>query len=156
MLADERGQASLLQFSSTKAKRVCRSALTAEALSFVAGFDFAYLLKADLQELLGKTIPMLILTDSEPLFNIITRERFTTEKRLMIDLAAARESYRRKEIANIGLIASEFNIADALTKTHRIGNSALWHFMCTNDIRHPVRRFVVSRDERTTQLSDCP
>jgi hypothetical protein len=148
LLADSRGRASLLHFSSTKARRVCRSALTAEALAFVAGVDFALLLKADLQELLGKAVPMLVLTDSEPLFNIITRERLTTEKRLMIDLAAIRESYRNLEISNIGLIASEFNIADALTKTHRAGNSALWHFMCTNNIRHPVRRYIISRDDR--------
>jgi hypothetical protein len=106
------------------------------------------MLKADLQELLGMTMAMMILTDSEPLFNVITRECITTEKRLMLDLAAARESYRRREIDNIGLISSEHNIADALTKTQRCANSALWHFMCTNSIRHPVRRFVVAQGER--------
>jgi hypothetical protein len=134
MLADKKGQESLLHFSTMKATRVCRSALTAEALPLVAGFDFAYLLKANLQEILVKEISLVILTDSERIFNTITRERLTTEKRLMIDLSASRESYRRPKIASIGLIASEINISDALTKTHRAGNSALWHFMCTNNI----------------------
>lgn len=155
LLADKTGHASILHFSSTKAKRICRSALTAEALSFVAGLDFAYMLKADLQEMLGMSIPMKILTDSEPLFNIITRERITTEKRLMLDLAAARESYRRREIDNIGLISSEHNIADALTKIQRCANSALWQFMCTDRIRHPVRRFVIAQDERHASNQAC-
>eukprot|EP00171_Calliarthron_tuberculosum_P003375 IDg3375t1 len=50
------------------------------------------------------------------LFDIITRNRQTSEKRLMIDIRAAREAYNERDISNIALIESEHNPADALTK----------------------------------------
>ncbi len=59
---------------------------------------------------------LIMFTDSKQLFDFITQASHTTEKRLMIDVAAAREAYYRHEISNVGLIAGEDNIPDCLTK----------------------------------------
>jgi hypothetical protein len=56
------------------------------------------------------------MTDSKSLFDVITRRQHTTEKRLMIDVAAIRKGFRTRSIANIGLIRSAKILADGLTK----------------------------------------
>jgi hypothetical protein len=80
------------------------------------GFDNAFILRHELQEMTGLNIQLLIMTNSKSLFDIITRRKHTTEMRTMVDIAAIREGFSRREIANIGLIKSEDNPADGLTK----------------------------------------
>jgi hypothetical protein len=91
---------------------------------------------------MGKRVPMLMLMDSASLFDAITRQRRTSEGRLMIDMYAAREAYRRHDLDNISLIKSEFNLADALTKVP--GNSALLDTLRTHRISHPVAQYVLA------------
>jgi len=57
-----------------------------------------------------------MLTDSKQMFDVMTRASETTEKRLMIDLAAARDACNKQETSNDGLFKSERNIAEGLTK----------------------------------------
>jgi hypothetical protein len=59
-------------------------------------------------------------------------------------LHAARQAYRRREIHNIDLIASDCNPADTLTKFN--GNGALESLISLHTLSHSVRNFVVSRD----------
>jgi hypothetical protein len=54
----------------------------------------------------------------------------------MIDIYAARKSCRRGEIRNIGLIRSEFNIADDMTKLKR--NGALFLATVSGRLVHAV------------------
>lgn len=90
-----------------------------------------------------------MLTDSEILFNIITRRRTTTERRLMIDLKATRDAYIRREISNIALIRSYDNPADALSKIKC--NSALRKMMDTGRIVHQIVQYVVEPRSRPRQ-----
>ena len=53
------------------------------------------------------------------LFEVIVNASTTTEKRLMIDIRAAREAYEKHEIEHLGWVKSERNIADGLTKLGR-------------------------------------
>lgn len=53
---------------------------------------------------------------SKQLFDVITKASHTSEKRLMIDIAAVRQSYGREEIYHCGLVSSEDNLADSFTK----------------------------------------
>jgi hypothetical protein len=94
---------------------VTRSVLAAEAIAFAEGFDQGYTLKNDLQELSGRNFPLTILTDSKTIFDVI-KASYTREKRILIDLASVREGYRRFDINDIGLISSEENLSDGLTK----------------------------------------
>lgn len=66
--------------------------------------------------MLGRNILLLMVTDSKVLFDFITGNQYTTEKRLMVDIAAVREAYNDGVIENIGFIRREYNAADALTK----------------------------------------
>jgi hypothetical protein len=70
----------------------------------------------DLEQIIRGSVPITMLTDSKSLFDIITKSSTTSEKRLQIDVAAARNAYHEGELSEIGLIASEQNLADPLTK----------------------------------------
>lgn len=115
LLCDASGKCNILHLSSYKSKRVTMSVLGAEVLAFADGFDYVYLMRHDLQRILGHH-PLAMLTDSESLFKCIVKSTTTTEKRLMIDIEAAREAYCKQEISDIGWIRYEDNPADGLTK----------------------------------------
>lgn len=149
-LVDGHRNCSFLTFKSYKARRIARSSTTAETLALVDAFDAAFLLRHDLQQILRCEIPLLLLTDSQIVFETLVSKRTTAERRLMIDLAALREAYDRRDVANIGLIASADNVADGLTKT--AANSSLWSTLNAAKLSHPVQRWVTERDRRSEQL----
>jgi hypothetical protein len=115
--------------------------MAAETMAFADTYDAAYSLKNDLGSILGKNIPLLILTDSKPLFDVVIWTKYTTEKRLMIDLSAAREGFARRDVTNIFLIRSEDNIAEPMTKL--ASNHALHHLISTNAVSHKILEYVV-------------
>ena len=84
----------VLHFSSHKSRRVTRSSAAAEALALVDAFENAFIIKHDLQRILGQKIPLLHLIDSKILFDAITGQKYTTEKRLMVDIVSIREAYK--------------------------------------------------------------
>jgi hypothetical protein len=151
LLSDNSKKCCFLAYHSGKTRRVARSSMAAETLAFADGFDCAFTLREELKRLLGKHVPMLMLTDSAGLFDAITRHNRTSEGRLMLDIYAARESYRNREMDNIALIRSQHNIADAMTKVR--GNSALLDLLRAHRIEHPVARYVLNPEARS---SNCP
>jgi hypothetical protein len=76
-----------------KSRRIVRSSTARETLAFAEIFDAAFILRHDLSRMLGQHIPILMLTDSESLFKTLNRARYTTERRLLVDIAAARQAY---------------------------------------------------------------
>lgn len=116
LLRDKSGKCNIIYFRSYKSRRVSRSVLGSEIYAFADGFDYAYGLKADLELMIKKIVPITILTDSKCLFDIITKSSTTSEKRLMIDLAAINEAYKLHEISKIGHISTQKNPANSLTK----------------------------------------
>lgn len=140
-LADKSQRCSILHFSSHKSHRVARSSMAAETLAFVDGFDNAFLIKHDLERILARHIPLLMMTDSKALFDVLTRARYTTERRLMVDIASAREAYAENLISNVGLIRSEHNPADGLTKID--SNDALSRLLRRHRLDHPVEQYVI-------------
>jgi len=147
LLADKTDRCSILHYASLKCKRVTRSSMAGETLAFSHGFDSAYLLQHDLQSMLGRKLPLLMLTDSLPLFNVLTRAKQTSERRLMVDISAAREAYNDRSISKIAFTRSEFNPADGLTRTQP--NAALLKLLRTHIVDHPVEQYVVERRGET-------
>jgi hypothetical protein len=146
LLADCSGQCCFLSFRSLKARRVIRSSTAGETIAFAEAYDAAATLRADLECITGRRLELLMLTDSESLFYTITRDKYTKEKRLLLDIAAVREAYAHGEISNIGLIAGADNPSDALTKS--AGNARLTELMTRHEIRHPIRQWVKEEDMR--------
>ena len=116
LLADDENNVHFIDFGSKKSTRVVRSIMAGEMYAFVLGFDRAFIIKHDFQEMLGKSIPITMLTDSKQVFDSMTKSKPTTERRLMIDLHATKDSYDKFEITNVALIRTDQNLADSLTK----------------------------------------
>lgn len=116
LLADEDNNCHILDFSSRKSDRVVRSIMSGEMYAFLRGFDRCFILRHDLELILQQQLNIYIFTDSKQVFDCITKSSPTTERRLMIDIHAAKDSYDSFEIANVALIRSDQNLADCLTK----------------------------------------
>ncbi len=112
LLTDKTNTCHVLHYSSHKSRRVTRSVLGGEVYAFADAFDRAYIIKREFQNMLGKSIPLTMFTDSKSLFDVITKCSITTEKRLMIDIKSVREAYDRQEGSDVGFLRSEFNAAD--------------------------------------------
>eukprot|EP00168_Porphyra_purpurea_P020863 TRINITY_DN895_c0_g1_i6.p1 TRINITY_DN895_c0_g1~~TRINITY_DN895_c0_g1_i6.p1 ORF type:complete len:1091 (+),score=259.84 TRINITY_DN895_c0_g1_i6:1132-4404(+) len=141
LLCDASGRSHVLAYSSRKCKRVVRSAMAGEVYALTAAMDEAFVLRYDLETLYRRHIPLTIYTDSKQSFDVITRSTHPTEKRLLIDIAGLRESYTRREISSLGLVATEHNIADGMTKL-KCG-SALDCLLKTGIDATPVVQWIV-------------
>ena len=141
LLCDGADRCHLLTYASKKARRVVRNIMAGEVYAFADAFDAAYILKHDLERVYDQPLPMVMLTDSKQMFDVITRASHTTEKRLMIDIAAAQDAYNKHEISNVGLVKSEHNIADGLTKPGLC--SALNTMLRTGVDNNPVQQWII-------------
>jgi hypothetical protein len=56
--------------------------------------DVGFCLRHELSRLLRRHVSLTLATDSQTLFNAITRGSSTAERRLLVDLAAVRQGYR--------------------------------------------------------------
>ena len=65
---------------------------------------------------LRQTIPVHILTDSKSMIDIISKGSRTSEKGVMLDVYAAQQAHKAKEISTIGFVRSSHKLADGLTK----------------------------------------
>lgn len=91
-LVDKTNRCAVLYYASFESTRITRSSMAGETLAFSGAFDNS-IIRHDLQAMLGQDIPMLMMTDSQQLFDVLTRSRYTTEHCLMVDIAAAREVF---------------------------------------------------------------
>ena len=116
LLCDKEENCHILDLASKKCKRVVCFTLGVEGYAFTEGFDSAYMIRHDLEHMYGKFIPLQMRTDSKQMFAVVAKASSTSERRLMIDIAAAREAYNANEISNVCLVRAEHNPADGLTK----------------------------------------
>ena len=113
---DDNGNSVPVSWVSKKAKRVCRSTLTAETLAAIEAVDAACVIKSTLEEFLDECIPPICLyVDNKSLFDAVKTTNMLAEKRLLIDMSALREMIDRKEVY-IKWVNSEHQLADVLTK----------------------------------------
>ncbi|KAI1001776.1 hypothetical protein K3495_g6430 [Podosphaera aphanis] len=83
------------------------------------GFDTSTTIKSTVSRILRteKPIPLVICTNSKSLYDWLVKLGTTREKRLMIDLISLRQSYERRDIAEVMWIDGNTNPADAMTKS---------------------------------------
>lgn len=63
-------------------------------MAFSEIFDVAATLGAELDFILGHKAPVQLLKDSKSFFDVISKGSRTSQKRLILDIAAAREGFR--------------------------------------------------------------
>ena len=85
-------------------------------------------------------IPIIVCTDLYSLYECLVKLNTTKEKRLIIDIMALRQSYKRRELFKIQWISGQDNPADAITKANP--NKALKTFVDTNTLRVRVKGWV--------------
>ncbi len=127
--SDRYGNSVPISFKSYKSKRIVRSAIAGEVIAFSDLFDVAVTLTAELGDVFGRQIRVQLFTDSKSLFDVISKGSRTSEKRMMLDIAAAREGFRDKLISDIGFVRSSKNLADGLMKS--MSQSALQEVVST-------------------------
>eukprot|EP00171_Calliarthron_tuberculosum_P003124 IDg3124t1 len=87
--ADDSGSSVSIHFKYCKSKRVVRSAMAGEVIAFSDLFDIASTLTSELQAIYRRDIPVQLLTDSQSLLDVISKAWKTSEKRMMLDIAAS-------------------------------------------------------------------
>lgn len=128
-------------FKSYKSKRVTKSPMSAEVIAFADMFDAGIALKREIEWMIGQKVPLQLLTDSKCMFDVISSGTRTSEKRTMIDIAAAREGFRDMEISDIGFIRSAHNIADGLTK--KMSRQALQNVLKTSSLTFECEQWII-------------
>jgi hypothetical protein len=147
---DNTSRVSVLSYCSYKARRVVKRSTAGETLAMADSFDAAFVILHDLETILGRKIPLLLLTDSESLFSTLTRDKYTKERRLLLDIAVVRQAYKMHELSNIGLIDSAHNLAVGLTKLKpKAAPNALLAILQSAKVNHPIKRWVVECDIRS-------
>jgi hypothetical protein len=139
----------LIHWSSIKCKRVIRSVLATELYAMTNGFDVDSVIKSTIERILKLNNPLslILCTDSKSLYDCLVKLDIISEKRLMIDLMCLRQSYERREIAEIRWIDENINPADAMTKPKSC--NVLIKLIDTNIIELKITEWV----ERTTKHS---
>ena len=137
-------QGNIVHWSSTKCKRITRSVLASELYGMISGVDSGIALSTTLRRIVRSLgtpeIPMVLCTDSRSLYECLVKLGTTHEKRLMIDIMSLRESYERREIAEICWVDGRDNPADAFTK--KTPNKALEQLVSTNTLTVRVEAYV--------------
>ena len=138
----------LIHQSSTKSKRVTRSVLASEIYGIVGGVNMAIAINSTIKIITKQLdlpdIPLIVCTDFYSLYKCLVKLGTTQEKRLMIDIMALRQSYKRRELFDVRQINGQDNPADAMTKP--TPNKALETFIETNSLTVRVEGWV-KRDQ---------
>ena len=90
--------------------------MSSEVISFSDFSDVALTIAKELEVLSRKRMPVQLLTDRKSLFQVLSKWTRTTEKRMMIDIAASLEFFRHKIISDILFARTKNNDADGPTK----------------------------------------
>ncbi len=80
-------------------------------------FDVESIIKSIIERMLHISLSLILLTNSKSLYDCFVKLNTIAEKRLMIDLMCLRQSYKRRENAEIRWIDEDSNFADAMTKS---------------------------------------
>lgn len=114
--------------------------------ALLLGFDYAYVLQDMIVELLGTTFELELVTASMTLFNVVTKNAMTTNRRLQIDIMQVRQSYDDGEIRRMAWLPGAMNPADPLTKYIITTSSPLFALMVENRFAAREKGYAKSHD----------
>lgn len=98
-------------------KRMLQSLPDGELTAFSVMFEYEFAFSNEHQLLHQKSnFSLCSLNDSKSLFFVISKKSRTLERRLMLEIGAAREAFRKQQIFDIDLIQAGDNSADGLSK----------------------------------------
>ena len=110
------------------------------------GFDVGAAIKGTMENIMEiENLPLVLCTDSKSLYECLVKLGTTQEKRLMIDIMCLRQSFERRQIAEVIWIDRDNNPADAMTKAQPC--QALRNLVDTNRINLRATGWV-ERDGR--------
>ena len=130
-------KANLVDWQSSKSKRVSRSVMGAELLALAHGFDRALAVRHMVAEILGRdpqAIPIWSFVDSKTLFDLITRMSVPMERRLTIDAYQLQEAHINGEMSRLSWFPRALNTADPLTHKAFAKNTPLRNLMLKNEL----------------------
>ncbi|KAI0998702.1 hypothetical protein K3495_g9495 [Podosphaera aphanis] len=134
-----------IHWTSVKCRRVTRAALASELYAMVHGVDLAVALRTTLimitEQLQIPDIPAIFCINSFSTYECPVKLGTTKEKRLTIDIMAVRESYERRELAEIRWNNGQDNPADALTKENP--TKALHQLIASNQCKRVYRNLPI-------------
>ena len=95
----------LIHWSLTKSKRVTQSVLASEIYGMVSGVNMAIAIGTTLKIITDQLelpiIPTIVYTDLYSLYKCLVKLSTIKEKRLIINIIALRQSYKRQELFEI-------------------------------------------------------
>lgn len=106
----------------------------AEVYAFADTFDYGYSLKNDMERIMRQNITVSMPTDAKSLFDVISKSSTTSERCLMIDIAAVREAYHANKV-------HDQNPSDAFTKVEKC--SAINSILNTGELNLDVDQWIV-------------
>jgi hypothetical protein len=106
----------LIDWRCRKLRRICRSTFAAETMVASDALDEMFVLRQIWQSLMGEIPTTVLKTDCRSLYDHVLHRKQVTEKRLTVDLAAITESIALQELNRLEWVATDRQLADALTK----------------------------------------
>lgn len=150
ILSAKPDQCYILHYLHLKYNFYTRTIMAVDTLAFIDTFNHALIKNHDVQSMLKPHLPINMLMDSESLFWVLPRARYTTERQLEIYNCSVKASYHKRKILNIAWIHSDDNYADDFTKLY--GNGALLNLPRRHRIDHK-HLIMVNRDASTSSIS---
>ena len=118
-LVDKNNNSCPLAWKSNRIKRVVKSTLAAETLSFVEGCDMGIFMSKIVSEIItganSSSLPVTCMTDNKSLYDAAHTTRIISDTRLRVEMSIVREMIEKKEIT-LSWIKSTDQVADVLTK----------------------------------------
>ena len=148
LMVDGNGNCNIVHYGSNRCQRVARSVMAAELQALVLGFDYAFVIKDLVEEILGRHVKVEVMVDSKTTFNVVAKDGKTTERRLQIDVLALRQSYDLGELDRLAWIPGSLNAADPLTKPVLSTSSPLYVIMETNKFEVEPQGWAVSCERK--------
>ena len=114
---DKKERFCLINWKSRTLRRVVKSTFAGETLACSACLDDLFLTLNVVTEITKMRVSVTLRTDCASLFDHIYLHKAVSEKRLLIELAVIREAITSGEVTNPEWVATQAQLADALTKS---------------------------------------
>lgn len=120
--------------------------MAAEVQVLVLGFDYVFLVKDFVKEILGKALESEAFKDSRSVFNAIANNGKAIERHLPIDVSAVRQSYDAGAMARVAWIPGKDNPADSLAKPVLSTSFPLCQLMTTSAYNQTPQGWTASSE----------